>query len=243
VLQVIGEDIRFWKRMLDGDNTLIAKMIALAGLRNDTMYLSTLMRTRQLGENELRQMSTHVAPLTESERNIEGTFMVELRIGRWNQVGLGALCGAWMPLRIVCQENATDNEYYMALILPLRLRASLSATEFYRQKAYEPLSYPMRLMPPPLYNLGGQQRLKIMIALTNWQDYIARVHDIDGRIALVLLQAEIALNSNLNIEDVVKSSRYRNPYTGEPMDYDVEAGIISFPCLAIGDDVCALRIR
>jgi hypothetical protein len=243
VLQAIGEDIRLWKRMLDGEQTLIAKMVALAGLRYDTMFLSTLMRNRQLGEHELRQMPTILAPLTESERNIEETFMAELRIARWNATGLGILCGSRSLLRLVCQENATDNEYYTALILPLRLRASLSADEFYRQKAYEPLRYPMRLMPPPLYNLGGKQSLKVMLALNNWQQYIARVHDVDGRIALVLLQAEISLNAGRSVEEVVDASQYRNPYTGEPMDYDAEAGTISFPCLAIGEEVCAVRIR
>jgi hypothetical protein len=157
--------------------------------------------------------------------------------GGFREFGSGSLLG------LVSQENATLNEYYMAIMVPLRLRASLSASEFYRQKGHESRHYPMRMMPPPLYNLGGKQYLKIMLAVNNWQDYIARVHDLDGRIALVLLQAEIALNASRSIEEVVKASRYRNPYSGEPMDYDATAGTIGFPCLAIGQEVCALRIR
>jgi hypothetical protein len=128
-------------------------------------------------------------------------------------------------------------------MLPLRLRASLSAAEFYRQKGYEPWRYPMRWMPSPLYNLGGKQYLKIMLELNNWQDYIARVHDVEGRIGLVLLQAEIALNAGQSVGEVVKASRYRNPYTGEPMDYDAGAGTIGFPCLGRGEEICALKIR
>lgn len=83
----------------------------------------------------------------------------------------------------------------------------------------------------------------IMVALNNWQDYIARVHDLDGRITLVLLQAEIALNPDKRVEEVVAASHYRNPYTGAPMDYDAEAGTVSFRCLAVGEGVCAVRIR
>lgn len=243
VLQVIGEDVRFWKRVLDGEQTLIAKMVALAGLRNDTMNLSTLMRTRNLAGHDLRQMPSVIAPLTESERNIGETFMAEFRITHLNETGLGVLRDTGPLQGLLSQDNATANDYYMALILPLRLRASLSAAEFYRQKAYQSMHYPLRFLPPSLYNLGGKQRLRIIMALNNWQDYIARVHDLDGRIALVLLQAEIALNAGKSVEEVVAASRYRNPYTGEPMRYDAEAGTISFPCLAIGDEVCALRIR
>lgn len=243
LLQAIGEDSRFWKRMLEGADTLIAKMVSLAGLRHDAMALSTLMRTRQLGEEHLRQIPGILPPLTEGERNIEEAFMAESRLVLLGEGGFSALTGSSLPFRLVSQDNATINEYYIALMLPLRSRASLSAQEFYRQKAYEPVHHPMRLVPPPLYNLGGKQFVRRMVEENNWQDYIARVHDVDGRIAQVLLQAEIALNGEKSVEDVVRASRYRNPYTGEPMAYDAEAGTISFECLGIGEGVCALRIR
>jgi hypothetical protein len=243
ILQAIGEDSRFWKRMLEGGGTLIAKMIALAGLRNDTMAVSTLLRTRQLDEAELRQIPALLAPLTESERNIEETFLAETRLAMLGEGGFRAVSGSRLLSPLIAQDNATLNEYYMALMVPLRLRASLSASEFYRHKAYEPLSYPMRLVPPPLYNLGGRQYVAIAARLNNWQYYIARVHDVDGRIALALLQAEIALHADKDAAEVVQSSQHRNPYTGEPMDYDAAAGTISFQCLGTGEEVCALRIR
>lgn len=242
ILLAIGEDSRLWKRMLEGGGTLIAKMVALAGLRNDTMAISTLLRTRQLGASELQQIPALLSQLTERERNIEETFMAETRLAMLNEAGFRAVSGSHLLLRLISQDNATLNEYYMALMVPLRLRATLSAGEFYRQKAYEPLSYPMRLMPPPLYNLGGRQYVSITAQLNNWQYYIARVHDVDGRIALALLQAEIALNADKDVGEVVRSSRYRNPYTGEPMDYDAAAGTIGFKCLGTADEVCALRI-
>src|SRR5690606_13585466 len=98
VLQRIGEDIRFWKRMLDGGQTLIAKMIALAGLRYDTMFLSTLMRVRELSESDLREIRTVLTPLTESERNLEETFMAELRIGLLGEAGARLLVPGPAPL-------------------------------------------------------------------------------------------------------------------------------------------------
>jgi hypothetical protein len=59
----------------------------------------------------------------------------------------------------------------------------------------------------------------------------------------VLLQAEIALNAGEPVEAVVAASRHRNPYTGEPMDYDADARTIGFPCLGKGKELCAVRIR
>src|SRR5690606_20130712 len=114
VLQRIGEDIRFWKRMLDGGQTLIAKMVALAGLRYDTMFLSTLMRVRELSENDLREIHTVLTPLTEVERNLEETFMAELRIGLLSKDGAHLVPGP-VPLGgLLSQEQATINDYYTA---------------------------------------------------------------------------------------------------------------------------------
>jgi hypothetical protein len=44
------------------------------------------------------------------------------------------------------------------------------------------------------------------------------------------------------IEDVIRNSSHRNPYTGEPVSYDAEARTIGFDCLANGTDVCAVEI-
>ncbi len=239
-LKDIGEDIRFWKRMLDGGQVLISKMIALGYLGVDAKFLSTLIRTRQLSAEELRSLSAVLAPLTESERNIEEAYMGELRFSRMSR--MSAVDDQVWLLRLALQRNATANEYYTNLILPLRLHASLSATEFYRLRGYKPSFDKLRFMPPPLYNLGG----KLLLRDWGWSDFpfdhINRVHDLDGRIALVLLQAEIALNAGRSVQDVVNESRYRNPYTGEPMHYDSGKGTISFRCLAIELRACAVKL-
>jgi hypothetical protein len=99
--------------------------------------------------------------------------------------------------RLLTQENATLNEFYLAITTPLRWRASLGADEFYRESGYEPLNYDIRAFPPPLFNLGGKLVLKRMAGEFSMQDYITRVHDLDGRILAVLLQAEIEQSPQL----------------------------------------------
>lgn len=245
VLTIVGEDVRFWKRVLEGDGTLMAKMMALAGIRSDAIYLSALMRLRTRSEEELRQIPLVFTRFTESQRDIGETFMAETRFGLLGEPRLGGTAST--PLGgLLGQENATLNDYYTSIVLPLRLLASLDAGEFHRQKLLDaPKDHRTQLMPPPLYNLVGKPYVKIVMSIgkTAYQDYIARVHDVDGLIALVLLQAEIALNNERRVEEVVAASQHRNPYTGEAMEYDAEAGTIAFPCLARSREFCVLRIR
>ncbi len=243
-LDDVGTDIVFWKTMLRDGQSLIAKMVALAGLRNDTTYLSALMRRKPLSSEQLASIGRILTPLTDDERDIGETFLAELRIALLSSKDMGVVLDG--PLRITelaLQEQATINEYYLTTTVPMRLRASLSAAEFYRQRGYEQLSYEVRAVPPPVYNLGGKFVLKWMASEMSIQDYVSRVHDVDGRISLVLLQTEVAGLANNRIEDAVRASAYRNPYTLEPMDYDADAGTIGFDCLAGGADICAVAIR
>jgi hypothetical protein len=239
----IGADIRFWRLMLRDGQSLVAKMVALAGLRNDTSFLSTLIRSRPLSNDELAQIASILAPLSEDERDIGETFLAEMRISLMSAKPFAVVMDgpAWIN-RLALQENATINENYIGLWVPLRLRAAMSAEEFYRGLGQADLSNPVRLFPPPLYNLGGKRTLNWAGSQVGFQGYISRVHEQDGRIALVLLQAEIAASPDRRVEDVVQSSRYRNPFTGEPMNYDRDEQTIGFDCLSNSDDRCMLRI-
>jgi hypothetical protein len=241
-LSKVAEDVAFWKRMLREGQTLIAKMVALAGLRNDMAFVSTLMRQRDLDEPDLEALRQFVSPLTSEERDIGEAFLAELRVALLSEKSLAAIPGttSWIT-RLSYEKRATLNEYYLSIVTPLRLRASLGPEEFYRERGYERLSYSVRAFPPPLFNLGGKLLLKRLATEFNFQDYISRVHDLDGRIALVLLQAEIESSPGRSVEAVVGASRYRNPYTQRPMDYDAKAQTVGFHCLGLGsDDVCAI---
>jgi hypothetical protein len=239
----VAQEVVFWKKMLRDGETLIAKMVALAGIRNDMAFLSTLLRERELDDTDLEALRQSATLLTSDERDTGETFSAELRGALLSEKSLAAIPGTttWLT-RLLYQRRATLNEYYFSIIAPLRLRASLSAEEFYRQRAYERLSYNLRAFPPPLFNLGGKLLLKRIATSINFQDYISRVHDLDGRIALVALQAEIASQPERGVEAIVAASRYRNPYTDQPMDYDAKTQTIGFDCLGLGSDVCRVAI-
>jgi len=138
--------------------------------------------------------------------------------------------------------TAGDNEYYLMMVTPLRLRAALGPEEFYRQQANVRLTCNMRTFPPPLYNLGAKLMLQQSSA-SNLQDHITRVHDLNGRISLVLLQAETEDNPGVDVATAVLGSSHRNPYTLEPMEYDATAETIGFKRLTDNPtEVCRIAI-
>lgn len=237
------EDMTFWKMMLRDGDLLIAKMVAIAGLRNNLDFLAALLRERELSEDELQLLHDFVLPLTTDERDIGETFLAELRLVLLSEKPMVVALGEPGLLnRLTLQEQATINEYYMTTIVPLQLRASLTSQEFYAQRGYEPIPYVLRSFPPPLYNLGGKRILSEWVSRFNAQDYISRVHDMAARIDLVLLQAEIQQRGPQRIESLLQSSRQRNPYTGAAYEYDQQSQTIGFECLSDSNDVCRVFI-
>lgn len=239
-----AEDIAFWRRMLSDGQTLIAKMVALAGIRNDLELLSAAMRNHDLDEGDVEAIERFLVPLTPEERDIGEAFLSELRIALLSGKTIVLSPGepSWMS-RLLLQEQATLNEFYLRTVMPIRLRAAFDAAAFYEQRGYEPLTYNLRTFPPPLYNLAGKLLLKQQARSYNVQGYLSRVHDLDGRIALVLLQAEIEQPSERSVAAVVHASTHRNPYTGEPMRYDATSRTIGFDCVTGNpNDVCAVAL-
>ena len=240
----VEEDIDFWRMVLRDGQSLIAKMVALAAFRNDLEYISALIRLRDLSNNELESIRDLLHPLTRGEQDIGESFLSELRVTMLSDPSLIVMLSdySWVT-RVFFQEQATLNEYYLTAVMPMRVRASLDAEAFYGQQGYEKLPYSIRVFPPPLYNLGGKLALKQLAAKHSVQDYISRVHDVNGRVSLVFLQAEIEQNPELSVASIVSSSTYRNPYTGEPMEHDVSSGTIGFECLTkIPTDVCSVSV-
>jgi hypothetical protein len=79
------------------------------------------------------------------------------------------------------------------------------------------------------YNLGG--KLAAIPSNWNWHLFPARVHDEDGRITLLLLQAQLEEDPEQDVAALLRTSTLRNPYTGESMNYDPREGTLGFACL------------
>jgi len=227
-LQKASQELAFWRMALREGQLLGTKMSALAAIRWTHDFLSTLMRERQLDAGDLERLRGFVRPFTREESDLGAAFLSESRTSMLSGMPSVAGDAPWM-VRLLLQKNATFNQEFRDTIEPLRERASLDARQYYDRKAYEPLRQEFPLGPGMLYNLGG----KLALSRSSWdgQLFPARVHDEDGRITLLLLQAQIEERPDLDVATIVRSSTLRNPYTGAAMEYDPRAGTIGFDCL------------
>ena len=227
-LEKVAGDLGFWRTMLREGESLTAKMVALGAIQNDLDFVSTRMRERPLEAAELQFVQGFVRPLTREEADIGAAFLSDARIELTQPEPYVATDAPWLT-RLLLQKNATLNLGYREFYAPMVARASLSARELYEQKGYQPIRYELSASPATLYNLGG----KLAWSRTAWDpwEFPPRAHDLDGRISLVRVQAEIAQRPGVEPQVVIRESPHRNPYTGEAFDYDAQAGIVSFKCL------------
>lgn len=227
-LEKASQELAFWRMALRDAQLLGTKMSALAAIRWTHDFLSTLMRERQLDARELERLRGLIQPFTREERDIGAAFLSESRTELLAGKPYVSDDASWL-VRLLLQKNATFNQEFRDTIEPLQARASLDARQFFDRKAYEPVRHEFHVGPGMFYNLGG----KLALSRSTWDGHLfpARVHDEDGRIVLLLLQAQIEERPDLDVATIVRSSSLRNPYTGEPMDYDARAGTIGFACL------------
>jgi len=227
-LEKASQELRFWRMTLRESQLLGTKMSALAAIRWANDFLSTLMRESQLDAGEMERLRAFVRPFTREESDIGAAFLSESRTELLGGEPWVAVDASWL-IRSMLQKNATFNQQFREMIEPMRQRSSLDAREYYDQKGFEPLRHEFQVTSTLFYNLGG----KLALSRSPWdpEQFPARVHDEDGRIALLLLQAEIEERPDLDVATLVRSSVHRNPYTGEAMAYDARAGTLQFACL------------
>jgi hypothetical protein len=228
-LEKASQELRFWRMALREGQLLGTKMSALAAIRWAHDFLATLMRERQLDARELAQLRGIVRPFAREERDIGMAFLSDARAALLAGRPSVAADASWM-VRLLMQTNATFNLEYRETFEPMRERSSLDASQYWAREAYGPLRHELGLSPGSLYNLGGKLALS-RSASWNVHQFPSRVHDENGRITLLLLAAQLEEHPDTDMATLVRSSSLRNPYTGEPMEYDALTGTIGFPCL------------
>ncbi len=147
------------------------------------------------------------------------------------------------------QPNSTINTYHQYFTAPLINMPKLSVREFYNRIkpdatgqsdcCFREFENMVSFSPASLYNIGG----KMLLSTSPFgaQDYIARVHDLNGVISLVGLQLQLKDVSEETIGDRISRSNITNPYTREPMIYDKENNWAGFECLN-EDSFCKIRL-
>ncbi len=251
-IQQINQDLNFWRMLLKNGNSLIDKMIAVAGIWSDLQVLSELLKNHtEITADEFQLVNTMLTPLSKQELNISEAFEFEQRAfyNTLTSIKPAQLEMAFglssSPIFWLMQTNATINDYQQYFIHPINRLSELSSKDFYQainDKAnccFQELKSLSDFSPNSLYNLGG--KLLLPATLIQAQDYIARVHDLNGVISLVRLQLLLKTVPDEQVEESINSSNITNPYTGEPMIYDRKDKWLGFECLNEGS-FCKIKI-
>jgi hypothetical protein len=227
-LEKASQELAFWRMTLREGGRLGTKMVALAAIRNAHDFVAAAMRERNLDSHDLGLLRQAIRPFAHEESDIGAGFVSEARAPLLSGVTPAAQDSSWLT-RLLLQKNATFNQFFRQTIEPMRWRSSLAAREYFEKKAYAPLHHGLRWTPGVFYNFGG----KLALSRSPWDphQFPSRVHDEDGRIELLLLQAEIEEHPASDVGTLVRNSEHRNPYTGVAMEYDAQARTIGFACL------------
>lgn len=242
-ISALEKDMRFWKLLLRDGKSLIAKMVGIAGIWTDLQIISEYLAAGDLQQEEIVAFKNLLTPLTSSEQNIGETFISEFRyvfaMKDFHFAANQMSSVKRLLINATYQENATLNEYYRSFLEPIINLSQGKAENFLDQTSSLKGSKPSyRLFPPTIYNLGG----KMLIHETRYEakDYVSRSHDLAGFISLVNLQLELEGSVETTTTEIINNSAYRNPYTGQAMEYNQSKSTLGFDCVSPGN-LCELN--
>jgi hypothetical protein len=248
--RLLGEDLRFWRMVLESSDILISKMIATAAIDRHFELGSLIFRAGQPGTVMGAVPANWSIALSESERSMRRCF-----VGEWmfmsaelrntehadfyglndNSLVAGALSGLIAPL-YQPQDTMNKRAEYLSVTAELlsvpieRYAGAVTRTrEFSRRTVSEVLP------PRSAYNIVG--RMLLAVGAYDFGTYARRVADLEGvrRAALLAVTLRAA---NIGVPEVaaaLTSAALRDPYNNRPFEWDEKGRAIVFRGLEVGE--------
>ncbi|HVJ38278.1 MAG TPA: hypothetical protein VM687_10835 [Stenotrophomonas sp.] len=236
VLQLLDQDLRFWRRVLRDTDTLIGKMIATTAINRHFGIGNLIMRAMGRRHSQALPASWQM-PLTKDERSTARAMTGEWRYTQWYQQA--ALSAPVSPPEVSAGERVLD-----LLQRPLfkpQATSNLLAARFVRLGDASAADY--RILPSALaqadvsapgspwrwlFNPTG--RIGVQIADGIYVPYALRVADLEGarRVAVeaATLRAQ-GVDANSMHRALATPAAQRDPYTAQPLRWDARTGVIS----------------
>jgi hypothetical protein len=237
VLAELEKEIAFLRRMLAGSDLLIGKMVANRLLQRSTLMASdVLARHREAAASRAASLAQALQPLSAQERQMDTALRHEFRFQK-NGFDLmlrypGLTGESWIVgwARLFYQPNATAN-----LELPYR-KAALDAAALPATALAAPRKQAGKPPDPPVwmawYNPVGKILVLPSLKDLTFEHFILSMHDLDGLVRLVALQSEIVAKGvkDENVPQFIAAAdtRYSNPWTEKPMQWDAKARQLYF---------------
>jgi hypothetical protein len=239
VISQVREDLQYWRAILaQPDLMLIDKMVVLAQVRSDFLFVSELLRTTPLQAAQYAQLAELLTPITRQERSLMGPMMGEVQFSvsvaseflkneRDSREPISFVLRPLSPF--LFKRNATVNRFYQRN----RELGSISEQECIsvRQSLAgfkEASNFGLHDL---LYNPVGNY-LFGMGSGDGYGPYIQRMCDLQGIQRLVALQLMIR-RDNVAATDIPAyiqkaGTDYADPYSGKPMQWNPEAKGLTF---------------
>jgi len=246
-LSFLEKDIAYRKMVLLKSESLIDKMVSLSLIKTNLDFLSNFIREQNLSDFEEQKITEILVNFSKEERDISKSYEHELKFVDYYIRQNIHFAGIW---RSGFQLNASLNDTYINITEPLKCISKLPANKFYRiykrQSTesvcnHDKLEQGFTRSLTDLYNFSYKVGNKA--SRFRYMDFIARAHDTDGMINLLQLQLQLkSVSKNLRTEFILNSD-IKNPYTGTPLEFNENTGILKFDCLSQGrQDDCNIRI-
>lgn len=251
VKDILGADLRFWRRALESSDTLISKMIATAAILRHFKLGAVIIRT--LPPERVREAtpSEWLVAITDGERSMQrclnGEWIFSSGVIRTLD---RELAGTLVPEESIAakaieslsgpffqpQDTINLSAEYYSRAAALTEGVQLAEYEAATNRVTELSTQVTREAFPPrsLYNIPGRMLLGYG---ADYGSYARRVGDIEGvrRAALAAVSLHEASVAPDNIPAVLAASAIRSPYNDQPFAWDATDSAIVFRGLEAGE--------
>lgn len=233
-IQRTSAEAKFHRMVLRGNSGDISRLIALSSLvRAANLASDAVQNQPTLARQHLGSLLTISQPLTVAERSLDSTMVSELRyltaIMAFGDAKEDYSVFNKLKAHFTFKNNATLNRFYRNLS-EWRDLSRLPTEQYLAAEvgALDRLTNPWRDdYVRIIYNPVGKTLLGI--SGPNHATYSRRIIDFDGRLRLISLRIQIAAQgiSESDIPAFLQSidPKFRDPYTGQPMQWDKTRGL------------------
>ena len=249
-LEMLQQDTRFWRSLATQSDALLVRMIAISLLqRQYELFSQVINQFPTLVSQKKNELAQIARPLSSTELSFHNALIGELRLAadvlaRFDQLATvqtnataaqrtnWSLEHPFWRKTPLYRPNATFN-LQAGVIDRWIMFSEQSAQKIVQQKDSFPQSLAQEFGigdTSTVYNLIGRQL--VAAGFADLSPYFLKAHDLDGLARLINLQIEIAALKlpDERVGPFVQTSdaAFANPYTGEPMLWDMKARTLSF---------------
>jgi len=247
-IQNLRADSAYWHLVLEQSRSLIVRMIAVAVIHRNAQLVSEIVSTYPVDLQTLDSASKAVRQLSIAEQNLAKVFRYEFAYGmhifdefRQYANESGADCPYDSLLycipftrfgNLLLKPNATTNLHYEIFCRAVE-RNRFPASDFVKAVRERQALDAGRPVWPWCWHCVYNPTGKLFAAQApSYDNFTFRIHNLDGFLRLVSLQIATK-RSGIRDSAMEKflagtTPDLRNPYTGEPMQWDVASRTIYF---------------